>query len=96
MTDQTVMMCRSLPRLAQIFRDADGQGHDWVVVEWRDLDPSVVTITDMRPVKGLTIHGEAVPNLFSSRTAALRASEKACKHFVDRDEKPHMGVWKWH
>src|SRR5437660_9876438 len=66
MTNQTRELAASLPRLAELIREADGRGHRWQVVRWEGVPPSEITLDKVRPLHDLPV--------FSSRTEALLTS----------------------
>lgn len=83
-----------MPQLAKWFEDCDAMGYDWVIVYWKNTPPSQVTISEMEP-RHVVIGTTAVPNMFTSRTSALRRSEESSRSIKQRTEIGHWGVWKW-
>ena len=96
MREQTDKLIASVPALAPLFSEADIYGgHNWRIVRWENVPPSEVTAEQIRVLKTVSVDGKAVANEFSSRTAALRMSEKVCRGAKEvRSEKGHWGVWK--
>ena len=89
MREQTDKLCASLPCLAPVFAEADIVGqHNWYIVRF-DVPP-----TEVKPEQFRVLKLQGMKNEFSSRTAALRASEvllRPVKEF--RSEKGSWGVW---
>ena len=95
MTEQTKKLCKSMPQLAKLLEEFDGKGHKWVIVSWRDAQPWRVTLKEITPLPVVQIGSSTRPNLFTSRTDALRRSEEACHSVTYRTQDEHWGVWKW-
>ena len=89
MREQTDKLCASLPCLAPVFQEADSVGqHNWYIVRF-DVPP-----TEVKPEQFRVIKASNWKNEFSSRTAALRASEVLLRPVKEmRSEKGHWGVW---
>lgn len=88
------MLCRSLPALSEWFIYYNAQGHDWIIVRWKNIDPSKLVLADV-VVPELIFNGYKISNRFTSRTAALRKSATLCEKIVGSTEENHMGVWCW-
>lgn len=84
-----------MPQLAKWLEDFDAKGHQWVVVSWRDTPPWRVTLNEITPLPVVRVGNATIPNLFTSRTSALRRSEESCHHITHRSEAEHWGVWTW-
>ena len=93
MTEQTRMLCGAIPQFADYYREYDAQGHDWVIVTWRQHDSKSVTLNDVSAPEKFEFPGYRRANSFSSRTATLRASEIISRMHTDRTEDGHWGVW---
>lgn len=89
MREQTDKLCASLPCLAPVFQEADiVGGHNWYIVRF-DVSPA-----EVRPEQFRVLKLQGQKNEFSSRTAALRASEVLLRPVKEqRSEKGHWGVW---
>lgn len=97
MAIQTQQLSDSLPQFASIFQRADRKGASkWRIVQWSDVDPSIVTPDAVTVLGELVKDGKTEPNIFENRTQALRFSKAYLKtKFPHASENGHWGVWEW-
>jgi hypothetical protein len=97
MAIQTQQLSDALPNFASLFRQADAKGSiEWQIVRWHDAEPAEATPEMAAPVDILEEFGRERPNVFGSRTEALRFSRTAIKLVRPlATQRGHWGVWRW-